>query len=96
MNSLPDVEIGSMLCRFPNGALTRGAIGIGTPTSVTYSDKCPSGTVAVATGHSHPKSGGGSPQPSAQDLRETKRLGVPAICIYTEEKASCYAVKNRW
>ena len=91
-NSIPSTEFGAMLCRLGDGRLTRGPIGVGTATSVQFPDMCPPGSKIAGSFHSHPKSGGGSPLPSAQDMREAGRIGMPALCILTSEKTSCYNV----
>lgn len=93
-NSIPQNEIGFMLCKTQSGQLTRGPIGVGTSTSVQFSDFCPAGSKIVGSLHTHPKSGGGSPLPSAQDMREAARIGMPVICITTSEKHSCYNVQG--
>ena len=94
MNEIPSVEFGAMLCRMPDGRLTRGPIGVGTSTGVQFPDVCPAGTKIAGSFHSHPKSGGGSPLPSSQDMREAKRVGMPNLCIITSEKTACYGVKG--
>ena len=93
-NSIPPVEFGAMLCRTPQGQLTRGPIGVGTATGVQFPENCPPGATVVGSFHSHPKSGGGSPLPSAQDMREAGRIGMPNLCIITSEKTSCYQVQG--
>ena len=93
-NSIPPVEIGMMLCRMDNGALTRGAIGVGTATGVQFSDVCPPGSKIAGSFHTHPKEGGGSILPSTQDIREAKRIGMPNLCIANNETTACYAVKG--
>lgn len=93
-NKIPSVEIGMMLCRLPNGALTRGAIGVGTPTNVQFPDVCPAGTTVAGSIHTHPSSGGGSILPSSQDMREAKRIGMPHLCIANEAKTACYKVRG--
>ena len=81
-----------MLCRLQDGRLTRGAIGVGTPTSVQFSDVCPPGSKVVGSWHSHPSSGGGSILPSTQDIREAERIKMPYLCILNEQKTACYKV----
>lgn len=93
-NTIPAIEFGAMLCRLADGRLTRGPVGVGTATSVQFPETCPPGSKIVGSVHSHPKSGGGSPLPSAQDMREAARVGMPNLCIVTSEKTSCYAVKG--
>ncbi|MDP2661296.1 MAG: DUF4329 domain-containing protein [Dehalococcoidia bacterium] len=93
-NVIPNTEFGAMLCKTPAGQLTRGAIGVGTATSVQFPETCPPGASVVGSFHAHPKSGGGSPLPSAQDMREAKRVGMPNLCIITSEKTSCYQVRG--
>lgn len=95
MNRIPPVEFGFSLCRLPTGQLTRGPAGLGTATGVQFSDRCPAGSRLLALVHSHPKSGGGSPLPSRQDLREQARTKAPLQCIITTEKSSCYRPKGR-
>lgn len=92
--SIPGVEIGMMLCRLSDGRLTRGPIGVGTATSVQFSDQCPSGSKVVGSFHTHPKEGGGSILPSAQDMKEAARLKMPALCIANGERTSCYNVRG--
>ena len=94
MNTIPSIEIGMMLCRLPTGQLTRGPIGVGSATGVQFPDHCPAGTSVVGSAHTHPKEGGGSILPSAQDMREAKRIGMPALCIINNEKAACYNVRG--
>lgn len=91
-NNIPVQEFGAMLCRLSDGRLTRGPIGVGTATSVQFVDVCPPGSTIAGSFHSHPKSGGGSPLPSAQDMREAARIKMPNLCIVTSEKTSCYKV----
>ena len=93
-NSIPQVEVGAMLCRLNTGALTRGPIGVGTATNVQFPDTCPPGSVVEGSWHTHPKSGGGSILPSAQDMREAKRLSMKSLCISNEDKTACYAVRG--
>ena len=93
-NNLPPNEFGFMLCRLPNGALTRGPIGVGTATNVQFDEHCPANTTVAGSIHSHPKEGGGSYLPSAQDMREAGRLKMPALCIAGADKTACYAVKG--
>lgn len=93
-NQLPPVEFGAMLCKMPDGRLTRGPIGVGSATSVQFPDTCPAGSKIIGSFHSHPKSGGGSSLPSTQDMREAGRIGMPNLCVITSEKTSCYAVKG--
>ena len=93
-NIIPPVEFGALLCKLPDGRLTRGAIGVGTATSVQFPETCPAGSQIAGSFHSHPKSGGGSHLPSAQDMREAGRIGMPALCIVTSEKTSCYKVQG--
>lgn len=83
-----------MLCRGPDGRLTRGAIGVGTATGVQFPDVCPPNTKVAGSVHTHPKEGGGSILPSGQDMSEAKRIGMPAICIVNNEKTACYRVKG--
>lgn len=91
-NVIPSQEFGAMLCRTPQGQLTRGPIGVGTSAGVQFSEHCPVNTEVVGSLHSHPKSGGGSPLPSIQDMKEAGRIGMPNLCIVTSEKTSCYKV----
>lgn len=93
-NKIPPVEFGAMLCKLPDGRLTRGALGVGNATSVQFPETCPPGSKVIGSFHSHPKSGGGSPLPSAQDMREAARVGMPNLCIITSEKSSCYGVRG--
>lgn len=93
-NDIPRVEIGMMLCRFPDGLLTRGPIGVGTATSVQFPDTCPAGTKVVGSMHTHPKEGGGSILPSTQDIREAQRVGMPAVCIVNNDTSACYRVRG--
>lgn len=93
-NNIPPVEIGMMLCRMGNGQLTRGPIGVGTATGVQFPDKCPAGTKVAGSVHTHPKEGGGSILPSTQDMREAKRIGMPALCIVNNDRSACYRVKG--
>lgn len=93
-NQIPSVEFGGMLCKTPAGKLTRGPLGVGTATGVQFPDQCPAGTKNFGSFHSHPKSGGGSPLPSRQDMREAKRVPMPNLCIITSEKTACYTVKG--
>lgn len=93
-NEIPGVEFGAMLCRLADGRLTRGPIGVGNATSVQFPDTCPPGSKLVGSFHSHPKSGGGSPLPSRQDMREAGRIGMPSLCIVTSEKTSCYRTQG--
>lgn len=92
--SIPAVEFGFMLCRSPNGALTRGPVGVGTATAVQFSDQCPAGTTVAGSVHSHPQEGGGSILPSGQDMGESGRLNMPALCIVNNTKVACYGVKG--
>lgn len=95
--SIPAVEFGFSLFVTPNGVLTRGPVGVGDATSVQFPDTCatcPPGSKLVATIHSHPKEGGGSILPSAQDIREAGRLKMPYLCIINNEKIGCNAVKG--
>ena len=94
LNNIPQVEVGMMLCRLQNGQLTRGAIGVGTATGVQFPETCPPGSKVAGSVHTHPKSGGGSILPSAQDMREAKRIGMPHLCIVNEAKTACYEVKG--
>ena len=94
-NQLPSVEIGAMLCRMGDGRLTRGPVGVGTATGVQFPETCPPGSKIEGSFHSHPKSGGGSPLPSAQDMREAGRIGMPNLCVLTSEKTSCYEVQGQ-
>ena len=94
MGALPSVEFGGMLCRRPDGALTRGPIGVGTATGVQFPDQCGAGEKVVGSFHSHPKEGGGSILPSSQDMREAARIKMPALCIVNNQKVACYAVKG--
>jgi len=94
MNTIPQVEIGMMLCRMGDGRLTRGPIGVGTATSVQFPDTCPGGSKVVGSIHTHPREGGGSILPSAQDMREAKRIGMPNLCIVNNDKTACYKVRG--
>jgi hypothetical protein len=93
-NSIPNVEVGMMLCRMNDGRLTRGPIGVGTATGVQFPDTCPPGSKVAGSFHTHPSSGGGSILPSSQDMREAKRIGMPHLCIANESKTACYKVKG--
>lgn len=93
-NNIPQVEVGAMLCRMTDGRLTRGPIGVGTATGVQFPDTCPPNTKVAGSFHTHPKSGGGSILPSAQDMREAKRVGMPYLCIINEQQTACYAVEG--
>ena len=92
--NLPPNEFGFSTGRNAQGQLVRGPIGVGTPTNVQFTEKLPPGIKLETLTHSHPKSGGGSILPSRQDMSEAARIGVPALCIVTEERAQCYAVKG--
>ena len=83
-----------MLCKTPDGKLTRGAVGVGTATGVQFPDTCPTNTKVVGSLHSHPKEGGGSILPSAQDMREAGRIGMPNLCIINNDTSACYRVKG--
>lgn len=89
-NQIPQVEIGLMLCRLPTGQLTRGPIGVGSATGVQFPDQCPPGSKVAGSFHTHPTSGGGSILPSAQDMREAKRIKMPVLCIANERSTACY------
>ena len=91
---IPGVEIGMMLCRLPDGRLTRGPVGVGTATSVQFPDQCPTGTKVVGSIHTHPKEGGGSILPSKQDMSEAKRLSMPVLCIANNDRTACYNVRG--
>ena len=93
-NNIPPVEFGFMLCRTSAGQLTRGAMGVGTSTGVQFPDKCPAGSKIVGSIHSHPKEGGGSILPSAQDMKEARRIGMPNLCIINNETTACYKVRG--
>lgn len=92
--NIPAVEVGSMVCRAPDGQLVRGPLGVGTATSVQFPETCPAGTTVEGSFHTHPREGGGSILPSRQDIREAKRVGMPNLCIINNTKAKCYAVKG--
>lgn len=94
LQSIPPVEVGMMLCRLPDGRLTRGPLGVGTATSVQFPDQCPSGTKVAGSFHTHPKEGGGSILPSRQDMSEAKRLSMPVLCIANNDKTVCYNVRG--
>ena len=93
-NNIPQIEIGMMLCKLPNGALPMGAIGVGNATGVQFPDICPSGSKVVGSVHTHPSSGGGSILPSTQDMREARRIGMPNLCILNERNTQCYKVRG--
>jgi len=94
VNNIPQIEIGMMLCRLPGGALTRGAIGVGSATGVQFPDTCPAPSKVAGSFHTHPSSGGGSILPSAQDMREAKRVKMPVLCIANERQTQCYGVRG--
>jgi len=91
--SIPAVEFGMGLCLTKDGTLTRGPVGVGDATSVQFPDSCPTGKF-FASIHSHPKEGGGSILPSAQDMREAGRLQMAYLGIINNEKMSFYRVKG--
>ena len=94
-NSIPAQEFGFMLCADKAGNLGRGPIGVGTATGVQFADTCPPRyPIIVGSAHSHPKEGGGSILPSAQDMREAKRLKMPNLCIINNVKSQCYGVRG--
>lgn len=92
--NIPPVEFGFMLCRLPDGRLTRGPIGVGTATNVQFPDQCGPGQKVVGSLHSHPKEGGGSILPSRQDMAEALRLKMEVLCIVNNETNQCYRVKG--
>lgn len=91
---IPPIELGAMLCRLPDGRLTRGPLGVGTATSVQFSDVCPAGSKVAGSWHTHPKEGGGSILPSHQDIKEALRLRMPVLCISNNDKTACYSVRG--
>jgi len=94
-NSIPkNNEVGCMLCKTADGKLSRGPIGVGNATGVQFPETCPPGMQVIGSIHTHPKSGGGSILPSQQDISEAGRIGMQVLCIVTEGKTQCYAVRG--
>lgn len=92
-NIIPPFEIGAALCKLPTGSLTRGPLGSGTTTGVSFPNTCPPGTKMLGSWHSHPETGGGDIRPSTQDIREAKRFGWDILCTTNEKRSQCYRVK---
>lgn len=60
------------------------------PYNVTLHTSCPEGGKPIGTHHTHP---GGKAEPSAQDLAEMRRVGLPTLCISADFVTKCFAVK---
>lgn len=83
-------EYGYTLCQ--DGChLTKGSEGSGHRTGVSLSVGCPSGGNPIGLYHTHP---GGTTEPSDQDIREMRRLGLNTMCIRVPEtrELDCYHV----
>lgn len=78
---LPKNEFGFSLCQRPDGALVRGPVSWGTPTSVEIMLQCPSGAEFVGLGHSHP---GGVAFPSDQDIKSGIESGARFLAIQSD------------
>ena len=70
-----------------NGGYSRGPTRVGTRTNVEIIVRCPLGSKPVAIFHTHPN---GNPLPSALDLRTTRQLRVPYVCVKARGKTRCY------
>ncbi len=79
-------EEGFTICR-RNNRLLRGMQVTGrNDQAVSLPVSCPSGGKPIGLWHSHPVSGGGSTDPSPQDISEAKRFGLKFLCITVPEK----------
>lgn len=70
-------ERGATICR-RGFDLIKGREVVGSRNTVKVPLVCPPGSEPFALWHTHP---GGDPNPSPQDIREVKRLGLAAICV---------------
>ena len=79
-------EEGFTICQ-QNGALIRGKHVTGiSHQAVSVPVSCPYGGKPVGLHHTHPVSGGGSTEPSEQDIYEARRFGLKWLCITVPEK----------
>ena len=84
------VETAITLCQL-NDLLIKGSESHGKDKwSVSHHISCPQGK-PIGLYHTHP---GGEPVPSDQDIAETKRHGLSALCVSVPEKnvTKCYRV----
>jgi len=79
------------VCKSKRG-YSRGPTSVGTRDNVGIIVRCPPGSKPVAIFHTHPK---GHPLPSPLDLRTTRQLGVPNICVKTGGKTRCFRVRRK-
>lgn len=81
-------ERGYTFCK--NGKPTKGIETTGTSHSVSFPISCPTGSKPRAIFHIHPS---GSLRPSAQDMKESRRLNLP-VCIKAGGRVRCYRSKR--
>src|SRR5688572_8963412 len=70
------VERAGFLIRERDGTLTFAPWGRGDYRRATFEGSIPRGTIAIV--HTHPRA---LPRPSARDLDEAKRLGIPLLVV---------------
>lgn len=78
-----------LVCKTPGGRLVPGPVVVGTATSVPFPTQCPAGANPVAVAHTHPPDN--TIRPSAHDLQETAKHGLPHVCVIFRGQVACYA-----
>ena len=82
-----------LVCRDRQGNVVRGPTVAGDHDSVTMPTKCPVGADPVAVFHTHPP---GTPiTPSTADVEETRRAGLPFVCVGVKDRVKCYPVGRK-
>jgi len=82
-----EVEWGRVICC--NHKCTLGKLSRGTPTSVIIDMRCPKGSRAVGSWHTHPSS---SSRLSPADWRNLRKAKMKVGCVSGREGLKCYKI----
>ena len=87
-----EVEYGAPLCA--NGKIVLGKISKGTRNRVLVDLKCPKGTKAVGTIHTHPGLGDRA-YLSTADIVNLRKAGLSIGCVSSGKITRCFTVKRK-
>lgn len=83
-------ERAHLICQTRSGQFVSGPTVTGTRDAVPFPETCPPNSTPYMVSHTHPPDD--SILPSHQDVAETRRRGLVAVCVNWRGQERCYLV----